>query len=480
MVEVPADVRPDLAERYRLLRPFDEAETALVAALVRRPERLPRGHEAVLRQALNLARLWVVPGQGGECVVGPQLGALRDRVRPLAEALRRSSDLDPAVLGPDAEQLGSVLRAQKEALLAQHLGRLMPGHLDKELGEKALVLAVGGGGGCGYVHLGAFSLLEELRLRPRLVVGSSIGSILGLFRAREAQFRDATVRVVTHHLSFSRIFRVLASESRQYGMPGALRLQLKGSLGRFFLNEDGRTMRIRDLPVPFLCVVTGVRREAARNVEKLERVLAGELRRGALGRLLHLKDLMANVLMLLQEMLATPGALRPIAIGGDDASLDFDVLDAVSFSSALPAVIQYDVAPDDARMQELTRRLLGEHRVDFLADGGLTANVPARHAWEHVQSGRIGTRNAFVLGLDCFAPQLGRNVLFLPLQRIAAENVARDRAFSQLHFSYRRTLSPTALVPKQHAVELAIRNGREELAREGAFLAKMLEPLPPI
>src|SRR5882762_9839750 len=103
LVEVPNDVRPDLAERYRQVRPFDEAETVLVRALIKRPDRLSRIQEVLLRQALNLARLWVVSGSGGECVVGPQLGPLRDRVRPLAERIARSGDLDPISLANDIQ-----------------------------------------------------------------------------------------------------------------------------------------------------------------------------------------------------------------------------------------------------------------------------------------------------------------------------------------------------------------------------------------
>lgn len=476
LVDVPADIRPDLAERYRQLRPFDEAEVALVQSLVRRPDRLPRAHEMILRQALNLARLWVVSGRSGEVVVGPQLSAFRDLVRPLADTLRRGTELDPLSLGPDAEALSGPLKAHRTQLQTTHLGRLAPAEFDRELNEKALVLGVGGGGGCGYVHLGAFSVLESLRLVPRLVAGASIGSILGLFRARELHFRDATVRAVTHGLSFKKIFRVLEGESR-YGMPGALRLYLRSTLSRFFVNEGGEPMRLSELSVPFLCVVTGVRREAARNVLRYEKVFLNELRRGALGTLLHLKDLMGNMMSFLTELVSTPGALRSIALGGDDDTKDFDVLDAVGFSSALPAVIQYDITRDDPRMHEIMKRLLSVHNVDFLADGGISSNVPVRSAWEYVQSGRLGTRNAFVLGLDCFAPQIGRNVLFLPLQRLAAENVIRERGFAQFMFTYRRTLAPTALVPKPHSIESALRYGKEDFAKHGPFLQKMLEPL---
>ncbi|MEQ9496318.1 MAG: patatin-like phospholipase family protein [Deltaproteobacteria bacterium] len=475
MVAIPPDVRPDLAERYRQLRPFDEAEVALVHALVERPDRLPRTHEVILRQALNLARLWVISSKD-PVVVGPQLGTFRDRVRPLADRILRAKGLDPRALGTDAQALEPHLRTARDGLRSQFLGRLDAADLERELTEKALVLAVGGGGGCGYVHLGTFSVLESLGLTPKLISGSSIGSILGLFRAREVHYRDETVRAVTHGLTFKKIFRILDAETR-YAMPGALRLYLRSALSRFFIGMDGETQRLQDMPIPFICVVTGVRREAVRQVDEYERMFRREIRRGALGRLLHLKDMMSNVVSLLSELVATPGALTQIPLGAETMSQPFDVIDAVGFSSALPVVIQYDITRDDPRMHGIMRSLMEHHGVDYFADGGIAANVPARAAWEYVQSGHLGTRNAFILGLDCFAPQIGRNVLFLPLQRIAAENVTKERGFAQHVFTYRWTLSPTSLVPKRRAVDQAIRRGKAEFAQQGPFVQKMLEPL---
>lgn len=451
----------------------------MVRGLVERPDRIPRTHEVILRQVLNLARCWVVSGGSGECVVGPQLGQYRDRVRPLAEAMGKHESLDPGDFASDADQLAGVLKAEKEALLKEVLGRMSKEDLERELCEKALVLAVGGGGGCGYVHLGAFSVLEQLHMRPRLIVGSSIGSILGSFRAREEHFRDSTVRAVTHGLTFKKLFRVLDGESR-YAMPGTLRLYLRSSLSRFFTRENGEGMRIGDLPIPFVVVVTGVQRSLAPDVQDYEQMFRRELRRGALGRLLHLKDLVKNMAVFLSRMVATEGALQPIALGADPETREFDVLDAVGFSAAVPALIQYDILRDDPRMHELVTGILTRHHVDALADGGISSNVPARFAWEHVQSGGVGTRNAFVLGLDCFAPQIGRNMLFLPLQRIAAENVSRDAPFAHHLFTYRRVLSPTSLVPRLRSLEMAIKNGREEFLAEAPFLQKMLEPLPAI
>ena len=144
------------------------------------------------------------------------------------------------------------------------------------------------------MHLGTFSVLEQLGLSPKLIVGSSIGSILGSFRAREIRFRDTTVRAVTHGLTFKKLFRVLDGESR-YAIPGALRLYLRSSLSRFFTQPSGEPMRIRDLPIPFVVAVTGVQRSLAPDLQDYERLFRQELRRGALGRLLHLKDMVKTL-----------------------------------------------------------------------------------------------------------------------------------------------------------------------------------------
>lgn len=475
MVDVPPDIRPDLAERYRQLRPFDEAEAALCEALVARPDRLPRAQEVILRRTLNLARLWVLEGSQGEVVIGPRLSTFRDTARQLANTILDQTSLDPGSLGRDAVALQDVLEATQADLRSFTLGRLSPAELEAEIRDKALVLAVGGGGGCGYVHLGAFSVIESLGLHPQLIAGSSIGSILGLFRAREREFREDTITAVTSTLSFKTMFRVLDSET-QYAMPGALRLYLRTALARYFESEAGGTMRLSDLDVPFICTVTGVQREAMRQVRHYEKLFRKELRRGALGRLLHVKDLITNIVAFLSELIATPGAIRAISLGSEDFTRDFDVIDAVGFSSAVPAIIQYDITREDPRMHALMRQVLEHNDVDFLADGGISSNVPARAAWEYVQAGKIGTRNAAVIALDCFAPQLNRNMIFLPLMRVAAENVAKDSAFAHHLFTYKKTLAPTSLVPKPRALQLAVKNGKEELSVRAPFLQKLFEP----
>ena len=475
-LDVPSDIRPELAERFRQLRPFDAAEKMLVQALVKKPGRLERRQELSLRLALNLARLWVLPGPTGDVVVGPRLGAFRDHVRNLADELNANRSIDPGRLGSDAEKLRPLINEVQDKLLADHVGKLSRSDLDRELRTKALVLALGGGGGCGFVHLGAFSILEAMGLRPSLITGTSIGAILGMFRARDLAFSDDMFRAVSHGLTFTKMFGVLDSETR-YAMPGALRLNLRTALSSFFLNEQGETRRMSELAIPLIVQATGVRRDAAKGAARYEKVFRRELRGGAIGRLLHVRDMVGHGVKLISEMAGTPGALKDVPIGADPTTQQFDTLDAAGFSAALPALIQYDITRNDPRMRALVETVLKRNGVDYLADGGLIANVPARPAWEFVQSGGLGTRNACIVGLDCFAPSLGRHVLFLPLQRIAAENVARNRPFAQVMFTYRRTLSPTVLVPSIRATEAAIRNGRREFGTIAPLIRKFVEPL---
>ena len=452
LLDTPPDIRPELAERFRRLRPFDAAEDVLIHALVKKPGRLDRRQELTVRVGLNLARLWVLPGRSGDVVVGPRLAAVRDRVRRLADRVSQDRALDPQAIGPDAEQLRPFITEAQDKLLADYAGRLSRENLDRELRHKALVLAVGGGGGCGYNHLGSFSALESIGLRPRLIAGTSIGAVLGMFRARALKYQDDTFRTVQKGLTFKRMFGVLDSETR-YAMPGALRLYLRTVLQSYFLNERGETMRLGELPIPLLVQLTGVRRDAAKRVDRYEKMFRQELRRGAIGRLLHVRDMVGHGVKFISELVGTPGALKDITLGSDAQTETFDTLDAAGFSAALPALIQYDITRNDPRMRALVETVLKTNGVDFLADGGLIANVPARPAWEYVQSGRLGTRNACIVGLDCFAPTLGRHMLFLPLQRIAAENVARNRPFTQIMLTYRRTLSPTVLVPSEKGME---------------------------
>ena len=166
--------------------------------------------------------------------------------------------------------------------------------------------------------------------------------------------------------------------------------------------------------------------------------------------------------------------LTPVPLGSDNRTKDFDVIDAVGFSAAVPAIIQYDITRDDPRMHALMKATLKHYDVDVFADGGLVANVPSRIAWEHVQSGGLGHRNAFILALDCFTPQFDRNILFLPIQRVAALNVSKHKPFANMVFKYGKVMSATTLVPQQKTIAKTMKQGEMELSRHAEYIKKMM------
>ncbi len=70
-------------------------------------------------------------------------------------------------------------------------------------GHRGFVLALGGGGGRGLAHLGVLQVLEEHKLRPSAIVGTSIGALFGAMYATHPDAR----RVIR------RTYEILASEA---------------------------------------------------------------------------------------------------------------------------------------------------------------------------------------------------------------------------------------------------------------------------
>ncbi|MFO7155411.1 MAG: patatin-like phospholipase family protein [Pseudomonadota bacterium] len=437
-------------------------EVALASAALEDPGRLPREREAALRWALGLARI----RRFGGIDLEPLLARFRDEVvRTLGPVLGSGRvDLDAAAM------LAPVLAARAAVELAR-LGELPLDRaaLEEEIRQKKLVLALGGGGGTAWVHLGAFRLLEEEGLRPALIAGASMGAVLGLLRARSAVYDQGQVVHTVRSLRLSTIFRSGAAEGR-YGLPGALRLRLPSEV----LPGAEEGLRFSDLPIPLVVAITGLRKEELpRPVSFYRRLLPANLfaRRRILPRSWQALAEAAS------ELVRTRGLLA-LRVGGVGGTTELDPLDAVGFSCALPGLIQYEV-PEDPRRQRSIGRLLEAHGIGWLLDGGLTDNVPARAAWQAVQEGTIGSRNALILALDGFSPRLSSGI-WIPLQRIARENVRRSLEYAHAVVTYSRTLSPTEILPSLGGLIRAIDLGRSQLAHQMPLVRKLTSPLPPL
>ena len=191
-------------------RPFEDAETALVRAIVSSPAFLSDADEAALRYALNLARTTRVRAPDGTDVdFGDFLAPYRDELLVPAATLAAPRGFAPADAARLVPQVVTHARAWRARVLAQFAGKLPASALDREVCEKALVLVCGGGGGVGWSYLGAFALLEQYALVPRLLAGTSMGAVLLLFRARRLRWPADEVADAMRGLTFRTFFRYL-------------------------------------------------------------------------------------------------------------------------------------------------------------------------------------------------------------------------------------------------------------------------------
>jgi len=177
------------------------------------------------------------------------------------------------------------------------------------------------------------------------------------------------------------------------------------------------------------------------------------------------------------DLVRVPDLLRNVVLGATDETREFDVVDAVGFSSAVPGALHYDFARDAPAEVDRVEALFEEHDLLRLTDGGVVDNVPARTAWRAVQRGLIGTRNIFVFALDGFSPRIS-TPLWLPMQQVARENVKRSIPYAHYYYAFKKTLSPIQLLPTTPAVMRIVESSKAELLEELPFLQRMLEPLP--
>ena len=475
-----------LRERFAEIGPLAEMEGELARAAIVSRGRLPAEDETTLRYALSLARAWHVRApDGSDVAVAELLRPFREQLArllwPLFEPARRVH-AEPAEL----VQAARAARALTQTALREverELGHRLPAAvLDREVRTRQLVLVCGGGGGTGYVHLAAFALLEAAGLQPALIAGSSMGAILGLFRAREKRFDLARIPEILADLSYRKIFRLVPQQS-VYGLPGPLRLHLRAAIGHWFQNPDGSPVRLSDLPIPLLVTVAGIRRgKLPRPLEEYERIF-GKLSeqdpsRWSFGAL---HQSVQRLTAAISELARIPRLASRLVFGAGDETRKADAIDAAGFSASVPGLIHYEVLRDDPRMKALLDGLLARHDLLRLCDGGIIDNVPVRSAWQHVQRVGLagGGRNAVIFALDSFAPRL-LTPLWLPLQSVAAPAVARNRAYAHIYKAFRRTLSPLSLLPSQRSLDKVIRSAKEELLAELPVLQRLLAPIGPL
>ncbi len=463
-----------LRERFQITRPLEQMELELVRASLAQPKLVDPHEEAVLRTALSLARMYKVREGTRDVGVGATLEPFRleieRRLKPVL--LPERGGIRREQLLPHLRELKERTVNTREHLIRRFADRLSPEAIDRELRTKALVLVMGGGGGTAYPYLGVMGLLDEYGLVPKLLVGTSMGSILGLFRSRMVRFDQEAIANIVRSLSWRKLFRAVSTESR-YGLPAALRLYLRSGIGRWFGVDahGGEGPTLKDLPIPTIVAVSGIRRgKLPHPLEFYEKLIASP--RALLNPLRLPKWLAA-----LAELIARPDVMVKVHLGLNDETAAFDALDAAGFSSALPGIIHYDVLRDAPKMHQLLQGLFESRGLFRLIDGGLVDNVPAKAAWRAVHKGHLGTRNAFILALNGFSPKLN-TPLWLLLEQLAEIGVSKNRPWAHLMHDFKRTLGPLVIVPTVDQLLDALTLGREALAWQMPLIARLLAPLP--
>ena len=138
--------------------------------------------------------------------------------------------------------------------------------LARRLLARTVALVLGAGGAKGFCHIGAIRALERAGIRFDLIVGTSIGVLIGGFAARPASGDEL-------HLGFREIardFRRLVIDLRLLG-PSLLRGRKKTAM----LSSYTLGRNLEDLPIPFHAVTADLRsaREAVLSKGPLDQVI---------------------------------------------------------------------------------------------------------------------------------------------------------------------------------------------------------------
>ena len=464
-------------ERARLA--LQRMERALVRAWLSAPTALPEADYQMLRYAIGLARLHVFTPANQRAATDVVID--QQRIMPLREWLLnhlhdslRSPANDQEKLAICREAATTVRRLADQPrrdLLASHDNDFDAEALDQEAGQRALVIVAGGGGGAGYVYTGAFARLDEAGLIPDYIVGNSMGSILGLFRAQRRHGDVQEYLEFASRLKNSDIFTA-ARRRREFCLGGLLHLHLHALHQRMSVGELRRPLRLDEMEIPLDLVVAGLRR---RPYEKLSPDMR-EPGRGA-QRFLPLPVRVATRLTRLLQFFRSD-MVEPIVLGRDATTRAVHAVDAAGFSAAVPSILQYEPGPTAGNTREIFAELMYRHELAAIVDGGVADNVPARAAWRGIEAGRARTRNAYYLAFDCFLPRFDpKNLWLWPITQTVQMQMRVNRVYADTMVRFNRTLSPLNIVPTGEALQLATRWGYQQMDHQLAEVQEMMRPM---
>lgn len=467
---------------------LQKMENRLIRHHLDNPEVLNGEELRKLRYILNFARLAdFEPGAAGPCgtrgrgdvSVGADVANWRGQVADaLYGPLREERDAVTA-LQTARDALAGLADGQGEQrrVLAEHHGNdFSVAELDAEVGYKKLVTVLGGGGGAGFVYIGGMQRLLDAGQVPDYMIGSSFGSILGSVAARSLPVPIDEYVAWAKTVSYRAI---LGPEqmSRRHGLTGMFSLRFNEFAKTMFSREDGEPMRMSDLAIPFEAVVAGVRKQSFASLpSRFRRQRLAALRLRSIPYLPIGIGPQVSLQMWQVAAFIDSRVTKPIVVGGDDLTRDFNVVDSASFSSAIPGVLHHET--NDPRMDPILDALLDDNDVGALVDGGAASNVPVELAWKRIRDGKLGTRNACYLAFDCFHPQWDpRNLWLVPITQSVQLQMVRNAPYADHLVRFSPTLSPVNLAPSVAMIDRACAWGYESVDRAIPVTSTLLQPI---
>jgi predicted acylesterase/phospholipase RssA len=462
-------------------------ENRLIRHQLAEPDVLSAEQLRKLRYILNFARLAdFEPGAAGpagsrgrgDVSVGAEIAPWRSRVADTLYGPLRE-ELDPVTALQTARDALASLAAdqddQRQVLIERHGNDFAAAELDAEVGYKKLVTVLGGGGGAGFVYIGGMQRLLDAGQLPDYMMGASIGSILGSLVSREVPVPIDEYIAWAKTVSYRAI---LGPERlrRRHGLAGMFALRFDRFAHAMLSRADGERMRMSDLAIPFDIVVAGVRRQPYTALPSRFRrpALAALQMRSVPFRPIGIGPVVGTRMWQVAAFIDLR-IVKPIIIGGDDPARDFDVVDAASFSAAIPGVLHYETS--DPRMIPILDDLFEEKDIAALVDGGTASNVPIELAWKRIRDGRLGTRNACYLAFDCFHPQWDpRNLWLVPITQAIQLQMVRNLPYADHLVRFEPTLSPVNLAPSATSIDRASRWGRNSVDEAIPVTTALLEP----
>jgi predicted acylesterase/phospholipase RssA len=467
----------NIGARRQLRNHLQEIECQVVRLLCEDNSFLSNDEAASIRWSMSMARLTKIRVDkekvSSDVLIDPALDRYRAELFAVLSSVLNSFGL------PDKEKLKSAVlkisrlaKSERKDLLSLFAQKLPRNALDDATRRRPLALTLSGGGGTSYVFVGAFHALEESGLIPNIITGSSMGAILGAWRARSVNFSFDGLNALVEKTLWNKIVQPYNGPSR-FGVPATFRLYLRDVVGHEF-EKGGDFLRISDLKIPLRVCVAGLSAANAPKEDELNKYahLLDDIKTGGLKNQTKNRSIISIIIEFAQK------PLKAIYLGGDNLTKEFDVLDAIGFSAAIPGIFHYDILRNDPRMVKLVRSLFEKEHIIRLIDGGFVDNLPAREAIRAIAQGVSDSYDPFVISLDGFTPGLNRHILFYPLMRFAVENSRDGHSVSHLSVVFKNVLSPINIVPTHETLRFAMKNGYLEFLPHITFIRKMVGPIP--